>query len=112
MAARIYPASAATGHRCASDFSQEFFYGNIPVLNRSTLHALPENPIDTLWTDKPVRKLRSFVFTSEFHGRESADKRSVLADQIKEQGADALLLTKADSICWLLIFEDDIPVYL
>ena len=67
------------------------------------LVPVAENPLDATWTDRPPA-LRTPVVPHEgrFAGRDSADKRTEIAEIIKGGGADATVLTQPDSIAWLL----------
>lgn len=67
------------------------------------LHALAQNPVDTIWSEKPERP-QAMVrkFPDKIAGKTSLEKRELICKQMKEEGADALILTACDSICWLL----------
>ncbi|HEY0027427.1 MAG TPA: aminopeptidase P family protein [Allosphingosinicella sp.] len=65
------------------------------------LVAVGRNPIDAVWTDKPEpSKARLVVQPDEFAGKSSAAKRSEMADWLREQKADAAVLSALDSIAW------------
>ncbi|MGZ8999143.1 MAG: M24B family metallopeptidase, partial [Allosphingosinicella sp.] len=65
------------------------------------LVAVRRNPIDAVWADKPEpSKARLVVHPDEFAGRSSAAKRQEMADWLKEQNADAAVLSALDSIAW------------
>jgi len=65
------------------------------------LVAVRRNPIDAVWADKPEpSKARLVVHPDEFAGRSSAAKRQEMADWLKEQHADAAVLSALDSIAW------------
>jgi Xaa-Pro aminopeptidase len=65
------------------------------------LVAVEHNPIDAVWTDKPEpSKARLVVQPDEYAGKSSAAKRSEMADWLKEQKADAAVLSALDSIAW------------
>ena len=65
--------------------------------------ALSKNPIDVLWgKDRPKPPQNPVVAQpSTFTGRTAADKISELQTRLKEEGQSAVVLTLADSICWL-----------
>jgi len=75
------------------------------------LVALDENPIDTLWVDRPPAprtpvEPHSLVYT----GRESAQKRGVIAGALAGEGGETCVLTLPESIAWLLnIRGRDLP---
>jgi Xaa-Pro aminopeptidase len=65
------------------------------------LVAVPHNPIDAVWVDKPERsKARLVVHPDEYAGKSSPAKRQEMADWLKEQKADAAVLSALDSIAW------------
>ena len=65
------------------------------------LVAVGRNPIDAVWRDKPEpSKARLVIQPDEFAGKSSAAKRSEMADWLKEQKADAAVLSALDSIAW------------
>ena len=65
------------------------------------LVAVGRNPIDAVWTDKPEpSKARLVVQPDEYAGKSSAAKRSEMADWLKEQKADAAVLSALDSVAW------------
>lgn len=75
------------------------------------LVALNENPLDTLWAHRsntPVAPAE--VFPEAVAGTSSAEKRTTIAASLKEKGVDAVVITLADSVAWLLnIRGQDIP---
>jgi Xaa-Pro aminopeptidase len=59
------------------------------------------NPIDAVWADKPEpSKARLVVHPDRYAGKSSAAKRQEMADWLKEQKADAAILSALDSIAW------------
>jgi Xaa-Pro aminopeptidase len=65
------------------------------------LVAVPRNPIDAVWSDKPEpSRARLIVHPDRHAGRSSAAKRQEMADWLKEQKADAAVLAALDSIAW------------
>ena len=65
------------------------------------LVAVPRNPIDAVWTDRPApSRARLAVHPDKFAGKSSAAKRQEMADWLKEQQADAAVLSALDSIAW------------
>lgn len=77
------------------------------------LKALLENPIDHSWDDQPARPNSPVrLFSEELAGSSSADKRQHIATELRNQNADAVLLTQCESINWLLnIRGNDIPSF-
>ena len=75
------------------------------------LVSLTANPIDSLWADRPEPLLTNArLMGLELVGQSSADKRALIAAKLKEQQAEAVLLTQPDSICWLLNIRGlDVP---
>jgi Xaa-Pro aminopeptidase len=65
------------------------------------LVAVQRNPIDAVWADKPEpSKARLVVHPDSFTGKSSAAKRQDMADWLREQKADAAVLSALDSIAW------------
>jgi Xaa-Pro aminopeptidase len=65
------------------------------------LVPVARNPIDAVWTDRPEPSLaRLAVHPDAFAGKSSAAKRQEMADWLKEQKADAAVLSALDSIAW------------
>lgn len=76
-----------------------------------TLKAIEQNPIDQYWLDRPdAPHDAAILFPEAVAGESSTSKRQKIAVQLREQGADAFLLTQNESINWLLnIRGNDIP---
>jgi Xaa-Pro aminopeptidase len=65
------------------------------------LVAVDRNPIDAVWENRPEpSKARLIVQPEQYAGRSSAAKRQDMGDWLKEQGADAAVLSALDSIAW------------
>ena len=65
------------------------------------LVAVGRNPIDSVWSDKPEpSKARLVAHPDAFAGKSSAAKRQEMADWLREQKADAAVLSALDSIAW------------
>jgi Xaa-Pro aminopeptidase len=65
------------------------------------LVAVRRNPIDAVWADKPEpSKARLVVQPDELAGKSAAAKRQEMADWLREQKADAAVLSALDSIAW------------
>ncbi len=75
------------------------------------LVALPQNPLDILWTQRGYANVApAEVFPESIAGTSSAEKRTTIAAQLKEKGVAAAVITLADSLAWLLnIRGQDIP---
>ena len=66
------------------------------------LEAVGTNPIDRLWQERPKpSSIAIAVHGTEFAGRRAQDKISDVQAKLKEEKADAVLLTLLDSIAWL-----------
>ncbi len=76
-----------------------------------TLVAVADNPIDTLWSDRPPPPMAPVVAHDErFAGESSAAKRRRVAETLRKDRQDAAVLSAPDSICWLLnIRGGDVP---
>ena len=65
------------------------------------LVAVRSNPIDAIWTDRPAPSgARLVPHALEHAGKSSAEKRQDMADALREQKADAAVLSALDSIAW------------
>ena len=61
------------------------------------------NPLDAVWADQPAPPLASVVpHPEEFAGQDAAAKRREIAATIKKGGATAAILSRPESIAWLL----------
>jgi Xaa-Pro aminopeptidase len=69
------------------------------------------NPIDAVWADQPGPPLAKAVpHGLSFAGESAESKRMRIAEELKQQGVDASIITAPDSICWLLNMRGgDIP---
>src|SRR6218665_2357248 len=77
----------------------------------ATLVAVEGNPIDAVWHDQPAPpQTPAKPHAFNLSGEESQSKRLALADGLKAAGAQAAVVTLADSVCWLLnIRGHDVP---
>ncbi|MCB1396371.1 MAG: aminopeptidase P family protein [Rhodobacter sp.] len=68
-----------------------------------SLKALPDNPLDTVWTDQPA-PARGAVreHPLDLAGKSAADKRAQLATGLRRDGVSATVITLADSLAWLM----------
>jgi Xaa-Pro aminopeptidase len=75
------------------------------------LRAVDDNPVDAAWADRPAPpKAPTVPHALAFAGRSAAEKRALVADDLKKEGHDAAVLTQPDSIAWLLnIRGGDVP---
>ncbi|HEX2764708.1 MAG TPA: aminopeptidase P family protein [Allosphingosinicella sp.] len=65
------------------------------------LVAVKRNPIDAVWSDKPEpSRARLVAHPDEYTGKSSAAKRQEMGDWLREQKADAAVLSALDSIAW------------
>ncbi len=70
-----------------------------------------KNLVDLIWPDQPAAPLgRAFVHPDALAGASSADKRALLAAELRAAGQTAAVITLPDSLCWLLnIRGGDVP---
>lgn len=75
------------------------------------LVAVDDNPLDAVWANQPPPPLGPVrVQDQALAGRSAQDKRSAIAEAVKANGADAVVLTLPESIAWLLnIRGSDVP---
>jgi Xaa-Pro aminopeptidase len=76
-----------------------------------SLRPLDDNPLDTIWRDRPAPPCAPVVpHELCFAGRSSDEKRREIAAQMATGRVDAAVLTAPDSIAWLLnIRGGDVP---
>lgn len=76
-----------------------------------TLVAVESNPIDAVWSDQPAAPLTpAKPHALNLAGEQSEAKRIKLGEGLKKAGAEAAVITLADSVCWLLnIRGHDVP---
>ncbi len=77
----------------------------------ATLVACETNPIDAVWTDQPAPPTTpAKPHALNLAGVQSEAKRVQLGEGLKKAGAEAAVITLADSVCWLLnIRGADVP---
>ncbi len=67
------------------------------------LVAVDSNPVDAVWQDRPAPSAAPAVLQDDaLAGRSSADKRSEIAEWLKEEGHDAVVISALDSVAWAL----------
>jgi Xaa-Pro aminopeptidase len=67
-----------------------------------TLVAVESNPIDAVWADQPPPPMaKAAPHAFNLSGENADAKRLRLAEGLKAQGAQAAVVTMADSVCWL-----------
>jgi Xaa-Pro aminopeptidase len=73
--------------------------------------ALPANPIDAVWKDRPAPPVAPVVpHPLAYAGLDSAEKRARIGRDLAAGGIGATVLTQPDSIAWLLnIRGGDVP---
>ena len=65
------------------------------------LIAVEQNPIDKVWADRPeASKAKLVVQPDKYAGKNSAEKRTEIADWLAKNNADAAVLSALDSIAW------------
>ena len=67
--------------------------------------------VDEFWTDRPALSVKPAFFLEEkYSGRPVSDKLAFVRKTMKDEGADAFVLTSLDDIAWLYNMRgDDIP---
>jgi len=69
----------------------------------ATLEAVPDNPLDAVWRDRPAPPLAAIVPHPLVYAGESAfDKRARVAAELTQEGVDAAVLAAPDAVAWLL----------
>lgn len=68
-----------------------------------TLKALDHNLVDLIWDDQPaVPKGAVELFPEKYAGLSAADKKTLIMNAVKAEGAQGMVISLPDSICWLL----------
>lgn len=76
------------------------------------LVACSDNPLDTVWADRPAPPRRpAQPHPLAFAGRSSVEKRLALSDTLRAEKLDAAVLTDPASIAWLLNVRGDDVAY-
>lgn len=61
------------------------------------------NPIDLLWTDRPLRPTNPVVLHDEsYSGQSLAEKLGLIYEELEKLKTDALLVMAPDNMCWAL----------
>ncbi|NJS15065.1 MAG: aminopeptidase P family protein [Sphingopyxis sp.] len=67
----------------------------------ATLVAVTQNPVDVIWTDRPVPSAAPVAVHSDtLAGQSASAKRAAMADWLKAEGLDATVITALDSVAW------------
>jgi Xaa-Pro aminopeptidase len=67
------------------------------------LTPLDENLVDAVWADRPAEPLGAVeLYPEDIAGETSASKRARMAQQLADEKLDALVVSAADSLAWLL----------
>ena len=67
------------------------------------LLAVADNPVDTIWHDRPSPSAAPvYLLEESFTGRSSADKRAAIAEWLKAEKLDAVVISALDSVAWVL----------
>jgi Xaa-Pro aminopeptidase len=71
--------------------------------NGGELVAVEDNPIDAVWSDRPVPSpAPALVHPTEFAGKPSEAKRAAVAEWLVAEKLDAAVISALDSVAWLL----------
>jgi Xaa-Pro aminopeptidase len=78
---------------------------------RATLVAVDDNPIDTIWTDRPEPPLGPVVaHDMRYAGEEAADKLARVRAEFAKDAADTLVVSDPHAVSWLFnIRGSDVP---
>ncbi|MCJ8518397.1 Xaa-Pro aminopeptidase [Pseudorhizobium tarimense] len=76
-----------------------------------SLVFLDANPLDDIWSDRPAEPMGAVTIQKEEHaGTLAAEKIAVIAAQVKEKGAAAVVITDPSSVAWIFnIRGADVP---
>ncbi len=68
-----------------------------------SLVPVKSNPVDAVWQDQPEPSTApAFLQDEALAGRSSANKRGEMAEWLKEEGLDAVVISALDSVAWTL----------
>ena len=81
------------------------------IKNCYSLIPVKDNPIDLNWLDREEREFSDILLLSEeYTGEHSTLKRNRISKTLKDNGCDYAIITRLDSIAWLLnIRGSDVP---
>ena len=69
----------------------------------AALVPVESNPVDAVWNDQPAPSpAPAFLQSDALAGRSSAEKRAAIADWLKAEGCDAVVIAALDSVAWVL----------
>ncbi|WP_425363011.1 aminopeptidase P family N-terminal domain-containing protein [Candidatus Tisiphia endosymbiont of Hybos culiciformis] len=70
---------------------------------KSRLHKISDNLIDQIWHDRPAEpSSKIYIHDDKFSGQSYSNKITICRDLLTKYSADTMIITSADSICWLL----------
>ena len=75
------------------------------------LKDVRKNPVDMIWMGRPTPPC-ALIYAHDiaYAGKTSVEKRKALADELKKDGLNAMVITDPASIAWLLnVRGDDLP---
>ncbi|NVJ69455.1 MAG: aminopeptidase P family protein [Alphaproteobacteria bacterium] len=65
------------------------------------LEAVNTNPVDAVWGDRPAEPLApAEPHVNDYAGKSASEKRAEIGEMLREEGADAAVITMLDSIAW------------
>ncbi|MCR9196351.1 MAG: aminopeptidase P family N-terminal domain-containing protein, partial [Hyphomonas sp.] len=68
----------------------------------AAVKAVTENPLDLAWTDRPSQPVAPVhAHSLDYAGEASENKRASIAKQLRQENADAVVITAPASIAWL-----------
>lgn len=88
-----------------------FTANQLSYFANATLKTIETNLINAIWDGRPAFPVTDiYSYEIEYSGMDAGVKLNNIRHLMKNQGADYLLLTSSDSICWLLnIRASDVP---
>lgn len=105
------PANARIGYDPQMHRASWLTESQITLGSALQLIALEQNPIDLFWENRPAPLASQMqLMDIQTAGVSSLEKRQAIAQQLQVKGADSLIITELDAICWLLNVRGlDIP---
>ena len=79
--------------------------------SRITLVPTESNLIDRIWPERSENKPElAYIYEDKFNGCPSVEKRHLIAEELKKRHLDATIISKSESVNWLLnIRGHDVP---
>lgn len=79
---------------------------------RAKMHALTQNPIDLLWSDRPQPNYKpAFNYPIQYAGVATQEKLKIIYKDLDKHNCTAWFLSNPESVCWLLNIRGEDLLY-